>query len=684
MLPESYEYSNLLRPQEAVPEIYADDESGEEYVKSAAVSSVSASAVSDEDGYQEADLVEEDDSVEETTETESTVETEEETSDDSSDDTATSDNKTKTTSTDSETEEVEGTTLKEFKKFFKQDDEYDELCASYGYENLFNIIDDNGDGVITDDEIVALGLDAEKISELTVDDIKNIAKLAGLPDIDEAEEEDSDEEDDDEFEISDELLAKLKEALGLTDSTDDTDDTTAAASTTGTSGTSGTGGTSSTGGSTSSSGGTTSSTTSAAETADEMSMEELLEQQEVKQAAVDDANAKVAEVQSGENAEVKAAIDDADEKQQIYEDALEADDEVSEELKQQQKDNQAAIEEQEKIVTDSETAIAEAEATIYDCDTQIGLLDNQISALNTSMSNLPEKTSDNEDDWADIDAMKQSIQSQIDDAEASKEEYEGQKSDAETAKSDAEDALDAAQKELDDNLYPERDDIEEQILNSCSDETKKALEDWQAARENIETVKAEQLSAAQAELETAQSELEEVIASIEELESMQIQLENRISSNGEDVVEFALALDGLSASEMKQLMQAAGCQFDSGAWCADFVAYVTSEVIGSDSEFLSTCSNTAYCPTIASWASSNGILSDYGDSSDVEPGDYIIYYNDSKGYYHIGIVTSVNDDGTVNTVEGNTSDDNGNYTSGVVNTKTNRTGYYVKIHELDS
>ena len=189
-------------------------------------------------------------------------------------------------------------------------------------------------------------------------------------------------------------------------------------------------------------------------------------------------------------------------------------------------------------------------------------------------------------------------------------------------------------------------------------------------------------SQAQAEVEKAQGELDEVNASIKELETMQIQLENRVGGEGEDVVDFATKLDGMSASEMKQIMQAADCQFDDGAWCADFVTYVTKQIYGNDAtpgDFANSCSNTAYCPTIGSWAESKGILTT--DSSQVEPGDFILY-NRGGRFAHIGIVTSVNEDGTVNTVEGNTSYDNGSYNGGVVNQWTGKTGSYVLMHEL--
>ena len=570
----------------------------------------------------------------------------------------------------------DGVSLKDFKKYLSSSSENDELAAVFGYDKLFDYVDEDGDGKISDTELENLGLDISDIKNLTTDNIREIAKLAGLPDL-ESEDDTDAKTDDSSDEISPELLEKLRKAFGITDDTDVQTTTTPVSGTSGGGYASGGGGVSGSGG-----GGSSGATsTGGTNTPDEMTMDELLAEQQTKQTALDEANSKVADVQSGENSEVKAAIDDADEKQEIYEKALEEDEEVSEELKERQKENQGQIEDTEKSISDKETAISEAEAKISNLESEISLIDNRISALSASLSALPAKTEDNESRHSEIDAMKASIEEQIASQESEKEAKETEISETEDKKADDEEELETLQGTLEE-LEEEREKIEKEILDSCSDETKQALEDWQNARENIETVKQEQLEIAQQDVEKAQTELDEVNNSIKELETMQIQLENRVGGEGEDVAEFALKLDGMSASEMKQIMQAAGCRFDDGAWCADFVTYVTRQIYGDDStpgDFANSCSNTAYCPTVGAWARENGIYTT--DSSQVEPGDYILY-GGSGSEYHIGIVTSVNADGTVNTIEGNTSDDNGNYTNGVVNQHSNRTGAYVLMHEL--
>lgn len=603
-------------------------------------------------------------------------------------------------SNDTDNEDIEAN-YKDFKNALENLSDGTTVSASdKALEVLFGAIDENSDNIITKEELEALGIEADSIDDLTAVDIKIIAEAAGLSVVDETSKPEEDEE------LPEDLLEKLREAFGTNNAAADSaaDNSANLAETTpsfaapmqsytpsygggSTGGTGNVSGTSSVGGNYSTGGSSSGTKTSGAQTSeaqkasDQLSLDELKTEQTEKQSAVDEASAAVTDVASGNNGNVKAAIDDCDKKQELYEKALENDEKVSKELKEEQKQNQEDISNKENEIKDEETAISEDEEKIYNLENEISSLNSQLESYKTSLSNLPEKTEDNKSKHSEIDAMKKQINDSIDDINNQIDTKEKEKEEAEKDKSDRETNLKTLQDDLKD-LEETRDEIEKKIADSCSDETKQKLEDFQAARKNIETVKAEELQKAQEELNTAKSELEEVNASIQELEAMQIQLQNRVGDNGEDVVEFAKNLDGLSASEMKQIMQSAGCQFDSGAWCADFCTYVTKQVYGNDAtpgDFANNCSNTAYCPTIGQWARNKGVYTT--DSSKVQPGDYILY-GSAGSERHIGIVTSVNSDGTVNTIEGNTSDDNGNYTDGVVNQHSNRTGAYVLMHEL--
>lgn len=93
-------------------------------------------------------------------------------------------------------------------------------------------------------------------------------------------------------------------------------------------------------------------------------------------------------------------------------------------------------------------------------------------------------------------------------------------------------------------------------------------------------------------------------------------------------------------------------------WCCAFVWWVFNQA-GAASLF-NGGAKTAYCPTAMAWYQSQGRF----HTSDFKPGDVVFFtWSGSRSSPdHIGIVESVNADGTVNTIEGNTSvtsNDNG-------------------------
>lgn len=155
--------------------------------------------------------------------------------------------------------------------------------------------------------------------------------------------------------------------------------------------------------------------------------------------------------------------------------------------------------------------------------------------------------------------------------------------------------------------------------------------------------------------------------SLKEIEDESYNAVNRLSTlgdydvkkgqSGSKVIDNALKYDDKNSSQMASIMQKAGSRYDEGAWCADFVSHVLKETYGKDGvpgDFLNTCSNTAYCPTITSWAQSNGSWSK--DTNGVQAGDLVLFDWDGDGTAdHIGFYIEKNSDGTIGTIEGNTS-----------------------------
>ena len=102
-----------------------------------------------------------------------------------------------------------------------------------------------------------------------------------------------------------------------------------------------------------------------------------------------------------------------------------------------------------------------------------------------------------------------------------------------------------------------------------------------------------------------------------------------------------------SGPEVDQYLAAVGLG-PGNYWCSAFCFWVTDNV-GIPKETWKGLSNRAYCPAIEDWARAAGVLHD-----SPKRGDFMLL-QDSQGPYHIGIVVQVNPDGTIDTIEGNTS-----------------------------
>lgn len=116
-----------------------------------------------------------------------------------------------------------------------------------------------------------------------------------------------------------------------------------------------------------------------------------------------------------------------------------------------------------------------------------------------------------------------------------------------------------------------------------------------------------------------------------------------------------------SGPQVNQYLSAVGLG-PGHPWCAAFVFWVCENANVPESTW-NGLTNKAYCPTIESWARSQGLL-----TSTPMRGDFmLLQMRDSQGQYsgHIGIVDRV-DGANIHTIEGNTSpqgsggsDDNG-------------------------
>jgi peptidoglycan hydrolase-like protein with peptidoglycan-binding domain len=85
------------------------------------------------------------------------------------------------------------------------------------------------------------------------------------------------------------------------------------------------------------------------------------------------------------------------------------------------------------------------------------------------------------------------------------------------------------------------------------------------------------------------------------------------------------------------------------AWCADFQSWLSTQSGGK--------MNDPYCPSVKDALAARGL---WKGKHDPKPGDLVLFdWDGDRSADHIGIVKSVNANGTITTIEGNTHPDGG-------------------------
>ena len=115
----------------------------------------------------------------------------------------------------------------------------------------------------------------------------------------------------------------------------------------------------------------------------------------------------------------------------------------------------------------------------------------------------------------------------------------------------------------------------------------------------------------------------------------------------------------------------------SHAWCGAFIDYIVKHDLNCD--WLDSCSNFGYVPTIYKWAKEKGYFN--SDFTKAKKGDLVIYnWSPGTDYKsHVGIVDSVTST-TITSVDGNTNNDK--YDKNCVAKRTRNKKYIVGIVQL--
>ncbi len=247
---------------------------------------------------------------------------------------------------------------------------------------------------------------------------------------------------------------------------------------------------------------------------DDMTLEKLEEEKATRVATLNEKQAAVDEILSGNTESIKAAKAEADKAQTEYENAVKEDPGLKKFEKQILKNNEnikkneEALDKNAKAIVDKESEISTAEDTL---DSAKG----ELEALTSALSELPALSGKEEDKARDkaIKAKKSEIEAQI---KTQKKAVETAEKQLEKLKKDLE-KLNKEKTKLEEEktkLQEEKTKLDAEVEKYGSEVTKAKLEAFDKAKERVEQVKTEALTKAKAELKTAQDNVKEINAKI--------------------------------------------------------------------------------------------------------------------------------------------------------------------------
>lgn len=344
---------------------------------------------------------------------------------------------------------------------------------------------------------------------------------------------------------------------------------------------------------------------------------------------------------------IKEADSNIQAKEQEKDKLVEESDKIDDDLKKEYADAKKDLNETTKKKTN-----LESKRDGYDSD--IAGVERDISSLEGEKGSLQTNTEDD-----DINAQNKArlgdIEKEISSKQEKKTELENKKQEAEEQIKELEKKEEEQQKKLE--------EVEAKIAKA-DPELGKKMEKINGEIQELKTQKDADVKDIDAQIKAKKEEAKEEAKQKGESKG------RAANSNGQATADFALGYDGKSAEEMKKIMREKGYQFDDGAWCADFVSFSLSQSKGEENlpDWYKNCGNRAYCPTIEDAARNAGAVV---DASQAQVGDAVTFTRHGRSG-HIGIISKIDADGTIHTIEGNTSDDNGHYSSGVVNEHTYR------------
>lgn len=399
------------------------------------------------------------------------------------------------------------------------------------------------------------------------------------------------------------------------------------------------------------------------------------EQQQVvsaAQTAVSEVFTKGQENINGAQAEFNSAKEDFDSAQKEYEEAVNAEKYL---MKNPKKGNAekygAQIEENLKNIATAQVEKNEAQQNLSKSEQNVFINSTNVTNAKISLNAVQAQV-------LALEAAVSSFNGEEDvqgfaEAKAALDAAKAEQSRVQALLDEAEENLAAAEQELEDNktayetactnlqTYEEaKAELDKVIEDNCSDSLKSAKEAYDRAKsvldekermlEDATKEQSELAREAEKTLASEQTKLDDIDKLINEKEALESSAQYFNNKDGNALVEFAEKFVGNSENQMEKIC---GYDLPDGLWCAAFVKYVATEVLGNEKlpDWYKNC-NYNSCSEILYAAERNGSASK--DIASAKAGDAIIF-NTSRGIArHIGYVIKV-EDGKVYTVEGNSS-----------------------------
>lgn len=393
-------------------------------------------------------------------------------------------------------------------------------------------------------------------------------------------------------------------------------------------------------------------------TVDNMTLPELQEEKSKRTSVMSEKRAALSAVRNGENPQVKQAKTQADVAKKKYETLLKEDPAAKKFAKDVLKNNkkieknQAELDNISDSITTKETEISEKESTISNSESMLSSLESALSSI-PAPSGKPE---DKEKDAA-LANKKAELTKEI---SAKKKEIEKQKSDLAKAQKEL-DKLNTEKTKLEtekQQLQVEKAKLDSLVKANCSDAVKAALDAFNSATKNVETVKARETATAQKAFEEAKSSVDEINAKISQRESEGAKEKYALTSDAvENAVELAESQVGVhengSSNDSAEIRKYKNGAVDGNPWCASFASWLYGA--GQHSSNGKTFGYTASSQEIKRKAQNVGCYASKNSNYVPKKGD-LAMWTKSSSTGHVGIVSKVYSDGSFDTIEGNSKD----------------------------